>query len=397
MSLYLDVAPGDLCLVTDSFARNPEDGTRGITNKPALILSHSFGVTGGLMGEVDLLIGAIDDVTAYAPTAKIDESQTNAGYTSGTPSITVKANEFSVALDGKVDAAHFEAGDLITIEEISPSNPASTTSWDRTVASVSGNVITLTSTLSSPAWDTAKQYNVFSQNYSAAQTTQKVDCYQADDADYRIVNAENPRNYGAFNENITITAPAATDLPEKHSDSWYGDGAALTTVAHHNIGRMINNLVGYKTAQKAAVFHPTGTALTGPITATYKLYKCYPVYVGEGQDAANGLRTVTIAPFMRASGASGCYCRVTLSSAPPNVDPTAANPSATDTEFDLPLAQAAFITSSTSFAEITAQSIPCVRNASTGITYVTIELKGSGTHSTVFWGLSRFEVNAPGV
>jgi hypothetical protein len=399
MSLYLDVAPGDICLVTDSFARDPATGTRGITNKPALIISHSFAVTGGLMGEVDLLIGALDNVTAYAPSAKIDADIANSGYTAGTPSITCEQNDYTSVYDTRDDAEHFEAGDLIRIEEISPSNPASTTYWDRTVASVSGNVITLTSTLSSPAWDTAKEYNVFSQTYASAQATQKIDCYQADDADNRIVNTENPRNYGSFNETLAMTAPPATVLPQKHSNSWFGDGAPLSVVCHKNLAKMVNNLIGYKTAPKGAFFHSTGTALTGLVSsASWKTFKTYPVYIGVGADSANGARTVTISPVMKASGASSCKCRVTISKIPPTVDPTAATPALNlDTEFQLPFAQAEFTTSSTSYATIAAQTLPCIINTATGLAWVTIELKGSGSHSTVFWGLGRFEVGAPGI
>ncbi len=69
MSMYLDVSPGDIVLLTDSFVRDPSTGERGITTKPALIISHSFAVTGQMMGEVDLLIQEFDDVVQYCPTA----------------------------------------------------------------------------------------------------------------------------------------------------------------------------------------------------------------------------------------------------------------------------------------------------------------------------------------
>lgn len=396
MSMYLDVAPGDIALLTDSFVRDPSTGERGITNKPALVLSHQFSVTGGMMGEVDLLIGPIDNTVVYAPTAKVDEDATNAGYNAAGPSLTVKANQFSVAIDSKVDAAHFEAGDKIRIEELSPSNPASTTFWEREVLSVSGNVITLTSTISSPAWDSAKEYNVYSQAYGAAQSTQQADCYQADDADNRIVNTRDPYTYGDFSENITLVAPAATEAPEKHSDSWFGDGVPLTTVAHDNMGRMINNLVGYKTSPKAALFHVGGSAIQGPATAAYKAFQTFPIYLGVGPHSSQGGRKITISPFMRSTGGATVYLRLTLSKTPPNVDP-AQTPALTTIEYEPPYTQAEFTTSSTSYSAITAQTIPAIYNTGTGIAYVTIELKGSGVDATQYWGLSRFEVGAPGV
>jgi hypothetical protein len=395
MAFYFDIAPGDIALITDSFARNPEDGTRGITSKPALVLKHSFAVTGGMMGEVDLLIGAIDDTVVYAPTAKIDEDIANSGYTSATPSITVKAHEFSLSSEG-VDASHFEAGDLITIEEISPSNPASTTSWDREVASVAGNVITLTATLTSPAWDTAKEYNVFSQIYSAAQATQKADCYLADADDHRILNTRNPYTFGRFFEGDTLTDPHPTTLPEKHSNSWFGDGAPLAVVAHSNLGKMVNNLVGYKTATRGTEFVPTGTAITGPTTAAYRVAQVFPVYLGAGPQSSDGGRLISVSPFMKATGASGVSMRITISRTPPMVDPSVATPALTDTEFAVPYSQKTFTTSSTSYAAITAQTLPAIYNTETGIAYITIELKGSGSHATSYWGLNRFEVGPPG-
>jgi hypothetical protein len=396
LSLYLDIAPGDTALITDSFARNPDDGTRGITSKPAMVLAHRFAVTGGsLFGEVDLLIGAIDSTVVYAPTAKIDETIANSGYTAATPSITVKAAEFTLTFDA-VDASHFVAGDLIRIEEISPSNPASTTYWDRTVASVAGNVITLTATLSSPAWDTAKEYNVFSQIYSAAQATQKADCYQADSGDLRILNTRSPYTYGNFQETQTLAAPAATALPEKHSNSWFGDGVPLTTVCHQNLGRMVNNLVGYKTAARGAMMTPTGTALTSGTAATWILRTVFPVYLGAGPHGSQGGRLITVSPFFKASQAAEVFVRVTISKTPPSVDPFA-TPSVTDVVFDQPFAQAEFKTSATTYAAITAQTLPAIYNTSSGIAYVSIELKGSGAYSAVYWGLARFEVGAPGV
>jgi len=395
MSLYLDMAPGDIALVTDTFARNPDDGTRGITSKPALILGHSFSVTSGMMGEVDLLIGAIDDTVAYAPTAKIDDAQANSGYTSGTPSITVDAHEFSLDAE-PADASHFEVDDLIRIEEISPSNPASTTAWERTVAGVSGNIITLNTTLSSPAWDTAKEYNVYSQDYASAVATQKADCYQADDGDHRVVDTRNPYTYGIFNEGDTLTGPLASTLPEKHANSWFGDGNPLTVVAHSNLAKMVNNLVGYKCATKGTEMIPTGTAITGPTAATYKVYQVFPVYLGVGPHSSEGGRLIRISPFMKASGASGVSMRVTISKIPPHVDPDVAAPATTDTAFELPFSQAEFTTSSTSYAEITAQTVPAIYNTGDGIAYITIELKGSGSHATIYWGLSRFEVLPPG-
>ena len=82
-----------------------------------------------------------------------------------------------------MDAANFEAGDVIRITEWSPATPASPTEWQRTVLSVAGNAITLTSSLSSPAWDTTKKYVIQFASIADVQTSQRISAFIADDAD----------------------------------------------------------------------------------------------------------------------------------------------------------------------------------------------------------------------
>jgi hypothetical protein len=345
------------------------------------------------MGEVDLLIGVIDDTVIYAPTAYVDEDIANAGYTAGTPSLTCKVSEYSLGVEA-ADASHFETNDTITIVEVSPSDPASPDSWTRTVAGVSGNIITLNSTLSSPAWDTGKQYQIFSQPYASAVATQKADCYQADEGDLRVVNTRDPYRYGSFNTTDTVALPAATVLPHKHADAWFGDGIPLTVTAHQNIGKMPNNLVGYKTATKGAMIG--AVEVTGVVTATWKLLEIYPIFVGQGPEGSSGLRKVTVSPFMKSTGAAATYLRITISRTPPDMDmetPT----SLVDTVFTTPNAQLTFTTSSTSYAAITAQSFPAIYNTNTGIAFISIEGKGSGSYAPKYWGISRLEVGAPGL
>jgi len=394
MEFYFGVGPGDICTITDNFARNSLTGTRGIAAKPAMILSHSFGISGGMMGEVDLLVMPFDNVTAYCPVAYLDETATNSGYVAGTKTLTLRAHEYST--DGEVtDSTHFEDDDEITIEEISPSNPASTTSWDRVISSVGTNTIVLTVALSSPAFDTAKQYQVFSRVYGSATDTQKNDTYQADDGDSRIVNTRDPYHYANAIESTAFTATSSQTLPEKHSNSWFGDGAPLTVANHSNIGRMSNNLIGYKTAPKGSVMFPNGTPITGTDQDGWQLNQIIPIYVGVGAQSSSGGRLITISPFMKTSSAGQLVSvRVTISRLPPNCDPSAV-PTLLNHEFAIPYHQLTFSTVSASYSAITAQSMPLTYNTGTGLTYLSIETKGSGSASPVYWGLSRCEIGAP--
>jgi len=396
LSFYLDVAPGDICTITDSFARDSETGTRGLSSKPAMILAHSFAVTGALHGEVDLLILPIDNITIYCPTGYVDQTATNSGYVAVTKTLTLRQHEYSQSGEAN-DSANFEAGDLITIEEVSPSDPASTTSWDRVVDSVGTNTIVLTVALSSPAWDNAKQYQVFAQSYSNATATQRNDVFQSDDFDYRVQNLRNPYNFANSVESDLVAAPTGNPQPEKYSNSWFGDGVALTSANHHNLGRMTNNLIAYKTAAKGSLMFPTGTAITGTATANFQIQQVFPVYVGVGSEAFSGARLITVSPFMKTSIAGQLvYVRVTISRNPPTCDTTTTATLFTH-EFQYPYAQLTFSTVAASFSAVTAQTMPCIYNNGTGVAYVTIETKGSGSGAPVYWGLTRFEIGGPGI
>jgi hypothetical protein len=63
---FLDIALGRECAVTDETARNPYDHTLGLTDKPALITSISFGAMGAPGQDVSYRIGD-KTTTGYAP------------------------------------------------------------------------------------------------------------------------------------------------------------------------------------------------------------------------------------------------------------------------------------------------------------------------------------------
>jgi hypothetical protein len=224
------VSVGDVYQIEDSFARDPLTGVRGMV-RAAVITNHSYDLggptpTGGkprdMNGEVGLMFLDVHRAGIFSPCADIDETYSSGGYSAGYlaagPTLRVKEHAYShsftfttkrgvsFTFEEDDDATHFEAGDKIVIVEKDPANPASPTTWSRTVLSVSGNDITLTATLSAPAWDATKQYRIISADYTTAQTSQKDDCYQADESDYLILDEEAPYHFAITDEQYGYNA-----------------------------------------------------------------------------------------------------------------------------------------------------------------------------------------------
>ena len=193
---YANCHPGDFCTVTDTFTRNPADGSRGLSNKPGLIVRHRVDWggreidSGGIRspsGEVDILLLPITNISSYSPAAAV------ASYAGST--ITCEAHVFSDSSEA-ADASHFPATSNIYIHETDPDDPASFLAWDRQVDSQSGNNIVLTSALSSPAYDAAKSYRVVPRDYANASVAHQANVFQADDADGMVADTINAYVYG---------------------------------------------------------------------------------------------------------------------------------------------------------------------------------------------------------
>ena len=87
---YEGMAPGDVVSITDSFARDPATGARGLTAKAGLVVSVEVDWGGSevdsgsirqALGQVDVLVFPRDRIFAYAPAAEFVGS----AYTSGSP------------------------------------------------------------------------------------------------------------------------------------------------------------------------------------------------------------------------------------------------------------------------------------------------------------------------
>ncbi len=362
MNCFETHTPGEVLLFSDSFARDPTSGERIISSKPALIVGAHYDWGGGEngvgapgrrppSGELDLMLFPQLSLAAYCPSAQVDDTVGSggfsAGYNSGTNTLRVYAHACSESADA-VDRSHFVAGNLIRIVEIDPAVAGSPTVWDRTILSVSGNDITLTSGLSSPAWDPALKYRLFSQPYSVAQTSQQAKTYQADNADRLIENLRAPYGYAYFGagQDWGGAESSAADLPRRHSIYAFGDGAPLDTGNAQDACNNANNLIHYKTAVQTPVMYSDETA---PVLtpAVYELCRVEWVWLGNGRLQEPGkTRRLYMRPIHRSSDGSTATMRVTLSRTPPRstTDP----PSREGVTFVNPYLQTSWATTSTS-------------------------------------------------
>jgi hypothetical protein len=304
-TLFENVAPGDICTVTDDHARNPRTMVRGLSGHPGIIFSHTRNYATGF-GEVIIALCFEDRTGAYCPAAEVDSTYTSgtftAGYSSATAELRFQQHRHSESADA-VDVSHFAVNDEVTIVEIDPATAASPDSWDRVIKTVDSvnSEVEFTVSLSAPAYSGSKKYRMISRNYSAATTTQKVDTYQADDADGLIVDVAAPYTYGTFAVG-PITSATVTELPSRHATLAYGDGAPLDVGYERDAMAMANQLVQVKTALISPRLY-SDTMVVGTSGSGYFLMEERMVFIGK-QKLSGLYRLLTVAPFCRLSSAA---------------------------------------------------------------------------------------------
>lgn len=342
---------GETVLFTDPFFRDPQTGARGISARPGFILSdwHDWAAC---VGEITIILFPGLTIAPYSPCAQVDDTAANAGYDVGTKTLTCYAHKHSPA-GAAADATYFPATSKVRIVEIDPDDPAAPLTWDDTVASQSGNTITLTTGLA--GWDTALLYRVYSDDYGDATTAQRANCYQADNADGQVVDSRAPYALAHFGAGQTgsFTVSAATDLPARPPDIAFGDGKALDTGHAYDTAIGINNLISYKTAMQAPesvverIFGGGGT---------WQLVYCAPVFLGIGQSTVARTRKLYVSPTIMKAGAASGDIRVTLATSPPtSADP--ANPSRDDVTRHQPYSEHTFTTTSANYENQTAVAL----------------------------------------
>jgi hypothetical protein len=397
---------GDTVLLSDRFARDPQTGTRGIVERPALVVGHTFR-PGGLTkpgmkdpepmgGRVRLYFSDADtervDAT-YAPAGEINDAVTvefagyDHGYNEGTPSIVLKEHAYSEFWE-PFDVTHFEVGDLIRVIERDPISYTSPLYWDREVIAISEGDSELT--LDSPldGFDTARVYRVMSQPYSEATASQHLHVYQADDGDGLIQDEAQPFLYnGTIGSNSSlIAAETHTNLPEMVPSSTYTDGAPLDVGHVRAMIRAANNLLDYKTAIKAPKMFTSEISNTDVTGTSYKLVDYWPVFLGAEVPTATVVRQIATSVMARSTDGTSTKIRVTLS----RNRPTAST--LTDVTFAGTYSQVEWtgITSTTAAVQSTAYLPVNVKQPGVNTAWVCVELG----YKCACWGVAKFEEGA---
>jgi hypothetical protein len=334
---YEGYAVGDIVgNVTDTFARDPVTGERGMVNRPAVITKLAYNPGGPSWipgaearkhgGEVELMFLDLQRGRNYAPCAEVDETQTNGGYDALGPTLTCYSHKYShdlVALNlrrgdtaddtEEVDATNFPAGTKIHIIEMDPANPASPTTWERTVLSQTGDTITLTVALSAPAWDASKKYRIVPQKYSQVVAAQQDVAYQGDDDDHLVEDDEPPWDYSSGGRGLSFVEMTGTEPAEFVPEVAYGDGRPYDPGFDHALAFTANAYIDHKSAHQAPFLVDANSVPIGtPGSTDWELLYIFPLFLGTEHGTSTVKRYLTVAPqFYSVTGAS-CSLRVSI-------------------------------------------------------------------------------------
>jgi hypothetical protein len=400
--------PGSVVTLTDKYLRDPATGLRysnqtasgGMTGYPGMCLGHRFSWGGsesgrdGAMpsvdipaGEVDLFISPQRSQAVYVPCAQFDETASNAGYVVATKIITCYAHKFTESSES-ADASFFGTGDKVFITQIDSESPLT---WSDTVASQTGNTITLTTGLG--GFDNTKRYVIMYDAYGTVTSTQKAKCYQADDADGLIVDTAQAYGFGWFGlqqgTQGVATVEAATTLPALIASNAYGDGRPMDVWHDINAARMIHNFMDYKSAPQQPTSYASAELRGFTGAGTYQLVEMQPIFVGMMQLLGSTIN-LSVSPRLRSTDGSTAEVRIRLCKFRPT------GTTCDDVTFTGPYQSVSFTTTSTTFSVPTAQTLDIAHLKLSdgllgGIGYLTVEIKTK----TEFTGLARCVIGAP--
>lgn len=320
------IAVGDIVLLSDKFARDPQTGQREITSRPAMIVRVGFSPGGFLpgsdepllpVGEVDLFFADVDTERAgiaYVPSADIDDTADSGGFSSGynssTKTLRCYAHRFSESSESS-DATHLLPGDKVRIMERDPLDPSDPDYWDDTVASQSGDDVTLTTGLSSPAWDADKFYRVTYQPWDSVVSAQQSKTFQADDADGLILDDADPFLYAATGADATYTANSSTEI-EIVPAAVYADGFGRDVGHDAALIRAADYYVDYKSALHQPMLFNTWAGNTTTGAGDYKLIGYWPLFMSFELGSNAIYRLLTVAPWARSTDGTSTKIRVSL-------------------------------------------------------------------------------------
>lgn len=341
---FLSISVGDVVLLTDAFARDPETGRRGITERPALVVRHMWtpgGLTAGSdsaqsqTGEVDLFFTDIntDRLSAlYVPSGNIDstygDGDYDAGYNSVTNTLRLEAHAYSESSES-VDAANFPAGYKVLVIERDPLDATAPVMWEREVGGISSSDVTLTSALSSPAWDPTKKYRIIFQSYDDATSTQRAKAFQADDADGLVIDTAQPYLYGSGSADSTYTAEGASPDIELVPDAVFVDGFPRDVGHEVALIRQIDNGMDYKSCVQQPLLL---NAIVSNVvySSGYRLVAYWPIFLSYEILSNAVYRQITAAVMARSYDGTSTSARLSLYRARPSVSSLNALPSPID-------------------------------------------------------------------
>lgn len=407
-ALFWQLCVGDVVTFTDPHARDPQTGERGISERPALITHLSFQPGGTIptgsgpptqlpMGaRVRLFFTETDperSTALYAPSANVDSTVSSGGfsggYNSGTSTLRFEAHAYSNAAED-ADATHFDANDVVDIFERDAEDPTAPISWQRTIQSQSGNDITFTSGLSSPAWDPTKKYVVTFANYGDSVATQKTHVFQADDTSGLIESATIPYLYGSGSADTADANDSAA--PELPADRIYADGAGRCVYGDTQAIRLVDNFIDYNSQQRDSyIFQGVQNNEDFATGSGYKLVGFWPVFLSHELLSSSVWRYITSAPMACSIDGTSTKVRVRLRSTRPT-ETTLYNPTPVG---DFATAEWTGITSTT-MTTLTPQTTLTVNvkngvfSSLFGVAYVTLEI---GYKCSTF-GLAHWSVGA---
>ena len=389
-------AVGDVVLFTDEFARDPDTGVRGVTTRAAIITRHRWTLGGAIAnsdepapvsGEVDLLLQDAIRVAPFCPSAQFDDTAPASGYVIATRVITCYAHKFSESADA-ADASYFTTGRAVRILQIDPADPAASSTHDDTVASQTGNTITLTTGFA--AYNSSLRYTITFDTYGDIIANQQAFSFQADDTDGKVVDARVPFQYCAIDLNLPLsyTANSSSDPVSLPGNNTYGDGVAWDVGTGVQVQRLINNLLDYKLTHSMpylqTAVNGAAVVMFGQINVAYTLVDIRPINLTlDGLSVAVG-RVLSVAPFMRSGDGSSVTVRVSLVPRRPS--------SATINNVDrgAVYSQAVFASTSTTWGIATAQDLNIGRIKDiNGNCYLIIECSGSATGVAECRGLGK--------
>lgn len=290
------MAPGDSVALTDSYLANPLTGVRGGTIYCWVLKTRWDFRTGRGSAQFIFLPERDPSRTAtWAPSARVDEGSTNAGYIVASKELTLKAHEFSEA-SAQNDYDYFKVGDFIRVRQLDAAAPLT---WTDIIASISGpGKLRVVAGLA--GWDNTKRYVLeYDDISSASNAGQRDHAFIADDADRSTGLVSAPKPYLWGRDYPLVKALPIYTVGPFEPDTLYDDkGEPLSAHKFFYLAQALNALLSFKTSPNYIQDPITEQSQAG--VANYKLVYtiCVPLF---GHDAG-GARRLKVRMRGRQSG-----------------------------------------------------------------------------------------------